>query len=199
MRSVIVGLMAAAAIVTSGCSRQDHAQSGPAIRPQTIVAPENTPVDAVPQEEPAVSRQQWRAVNDRTRNTTGNLRVSIERERGGPLVFAFATGITIEAQAYAAAPADSRSGAGGQSLAALQGGDPRVSSYLYRVIHETLAPTAAQQGGLCGKDTTRYMAVSEFVDSTGAWVFKIAAFHGDAAPGGNQDPLFCGNYAFTAD
>ncbi|MFT3728660.1 MAG: hypothetical protein QM759_12620 [Terricaulis sp.] len=198
MRSVIIVMLAAALLATGACSRRDHAQNDQGIRPQTIVAPENTPVDAVPQEEPAVSRQQWRAVNDRTRAVTGNLRVSIERQRGGPLIFAYATGVTVDAQQYQVVSADARSGVGGQSFAALVGGDPRVSAYLYKVKEETLAPTAAAAGGLCGQDTTRYLAVSEFVDATGAWVFKVAAFHGENAPGSGQDPLYCGNYAYTA-
>jgi|GEM_PF-1592453 len=198
MRSVIVLVMAGAALMFGACSRQDHGASGPQVHPQTIVSPETTHVDAVPQEEPGVSRQDWRAINDRTRAITGQLRVSIERRRGGPLVFAYANGITIEAEAYAEVPADSRSGVGGQSFAALQGGDPRVGAYLYKVNQESLAPTAVQQGGLCGQDTTHYLAVSEFVDATGAWVFKVAAFRGDNAPGGGQDPLYCGNFAYTA-
>lgn len=199
MRSVIVVMLAVAMLASGACSRRDQGQTDNGVRPQTIVAPENTPVDAVPQEEPAVSRQQWRAVNDRTRGTTGNLRVSIERQRGGPLIFAFATGITVKAQNYQVVSADARSGVGGQSFAAVLGGDPRVSAYLYRVNQETLAPTAAAAGGLCGQDTTRYLAVSEFVDASGAWVFKIAAFHGENAPGTGQDPLSCGNYAYTAE
>jgi hypothetical protein len=197
MRSVIFALLAAAALAAA-CSRQDHGATGPQIHAQTIVSPDPTPPDAVPQEEPAVSRQSWRAINDRTRNVTGNLHVSIERQRGGPIIFAYANGITIEAEAYAEVPSDSRSGVGGQSFAALEGGDPRVGAYLYKVNQESLAPTAAQQGGLCGQDTTRYLAVSEFVDATGAWMFKIAAFHGGNAPGGGQDPLYCGNFAYTA-
>ena len=48
-----------------------------------MVEPE-TRVDAVPQEEPAVARSQWRAVNDGARAITGNLRVSLEGKRGGP-------------------------------------------------------------------------------------------------------------------
>ncbi|HVV34103.1 MAG TPA: hypothetical protein VHC73_12820 [Vitreimonas sp.] len=198
MRSVIVVMLAAAVLATGACSRRDQSQNGPDVRPQTIVSPENTPVDAVPQEEPAVSRQQWRAVNDRTRNTTGNLRVSIERQRGGPLIFAYATGVTLQAQNYQVVSADARSGVGGQSFAALLGGDPRVSAWLYRVNQETLAPTAAAAGGLCGQATTRYLAVSEFVDATGAWVFKVAAFRGDIAPGSGQDPLYCGNFSYAA-
>jgi len=198
MRSVIVVLLAAAVLATAACSRRDHADNGPQVHPQTIVSPDPRQPDAVSQEEPAVARQSWRAVNDRTRNVTGNLHVSIERQRGGPLIFAYATGVTIEAQNYAEVRADARSGVGGQSFAALLGGDPRVSAYLYRVRQESLAPTVARQGGLCGLDTTRYLAVSEFVDASGAWVFRVAAFRGETAPGGGQDPLYCANFAYTA-
>ena len=55
-------------------------------------------------------------------------------------MFAFANGITVRAQAYNVVPADSRSGVGGQSFAAVLGGDPRVEAYLYRVLDENLIP-----------------------------------------------------------
>lgn len=184
-----LGLLAA-------CGDNRQAGEQPRVRSSTIVAPETTRVDSVPEEEPAVARAQWRAVNDQARSVTGNLRVSIERVRGGPVVFAFANGITIRAQAYSVVPADTRSG--GQSLAAVMGGDPRVNAYLYRVLEESTAQSAAQ-GGLCGRDTrTRFMSVSEFVDGSGRWVFKIAAFRGDDAPPSGGDPALCGAYSFTA-
>jgi hypothetical protein len=51
---------------------------------------------------------------------------------------------------------------------------------------------------LCGDAVTRHLAVSEFVDGTGRWVFKIAAFRGEAAPPSGADPQLCNTFAFTA-
>ena len=179
------------------CDRNRDNDQTPSIRASTVVEPE-TRVDTVPQEEPAVARQQWRASGDTARQVTGNLRVSLESVRGGPVIFAFASGVTVRAQPIAVAPADNRSGVGGQSFAAVLGGDPRVDANLYRVENETVSASASQ-GGLCGANTTRFMAVSEFVDNSGRWVFKIAAFRGDRAPGASgQDPGLCNSYAYQA-
>ena len=178
------------------CSGDDGDDFSAKQRPTTIVEAE-TRVDAVPQEEPAVARSQWRAVSDQARAVTGNLRVSLEGARGGPVVFAFANGITIHAQPFNVAPAESRSGAGGQSFAAVLGGDPRVDAYLYRVGSENVTPSAPR-GGLCGEAVTRFLAVSEFVDGAGRWVFKIAAFSGDTQPGSGSDAQLCNAYSYTS-
>ena len=186
-----------AALALSGCGRRRQSAESPQTSSSNVVEPE-TRVDAVPQEEPAVARSQWRAVNDQARTVVGNLRVSLESTRGGPVVFAFANGVTITAQPIHVAPADSRSGVGGQSFAAVMGGDPRVDAHIYRVVAENLTRSASQ-GGLCGADMTRHMAVSEFVDGSGRWVFKIAAFKSEAPPGrAGEDPLVCAAYSFAA-
>jgi hypothetical protein len=189
--------IAALGLMAGGCSRDNDAEQAPNVRRSTVVEPETRGVDVVPQEEPAVARSQWRAASDAARSVSGNLRVSMLGARGGPVVFAFANGVTIQAQSYAEVPADSRSGVGGQSFAAVLSGDPRVTAYLYRVQAENVTASAAQ-GGLCGEARTRYLAVSEFVDGTGRWVFKIAAFRGDDPPPSGHDPLLCNAYAFTA-
>ena len=196
MRGVVVALSVGLALCVGACSRQNHNDQASRPHSETIVEPE-TRVDSVPQEEPAVARSQWRASNDVTRNVTGNLRVSMEHLRGGPLIFAFATGVTVRAQAYQEAQAGSRSGVGGQSLAAVMGGDPRVDAYLYRVLQETVTPSAPL-GGLCGQDRTRFLAVSEFVDPSGRWVFKLAAFKGDRGPASGSAPQHCNSFSFTA-
>jgi hypothetical protein len=193
-----LAIAVAALGLLAACGQGDGSKQAPNVRASTVVEPE-TRVDAVPQEEPAVARSQWRAANEHARTVTGNLRVSLARGvRGGPLVFAFANGVTIEAQPYAVVPADSRSGVGGQSFAAVLGGDPRVDAHLYRVIVENVTLSAGE-GGLCGAAVTRNMAVSEFVDGSGRWVFKVAAFRGEATPPTNADPEFCNAYAFTAE
>lgn len=196
MRRLIFVSLALLALGVSGCDRNSGDASLPGERPQTQVDAE-TRVDTVPQEEPAIARSQWRAVNDDSRAVTGNLRVSLQGRRGGPLVFAFATGVTVVAQPYNVVPADSRSGVGGQSFAALLAGDPRVDAFLYRVVSENVTPSAPR-GGLCGEAVSRYLAVSEFVDASGRWVFKIAAFKGDAQPPSSTDPQLCNAFSYSA-
>lgn len=191
-----VAAAAVLALFSAGCGRNNNDEKAPTVRASTVVAPE-TRVDTVPQEEPAVARAQWRAANDQARGVTGNLRVSLEGARGGPVIFAFANGVTVRAQPYSVVAADSRSGVGGQSFAAVMGGDPRVDAWLYRVLDESVTQSAAR-GGLCGGDRTRHMAVSEFVDSSGRWVFKIAAIKGESEPPSGRDIHLCGAYAFTA-
>ena len=194
-RTLIVAAALSGAVAACGPNGgSDQNSQTPA---STIVTPEMR-VDAVPQEEPAVARQQWRATNDTARNVTGNLHVSLEDQRGGPVIFAFATGVTVRAQPIADVPADQRSGVGGQSFAAVLGGDPRVDAHLYRVLDEQVAHSAPQ-GGLCGNVTVKFLAVSEFVDSSSHWVFRVAAFKGDRPPGaGGDDPQLCSAYAFAA-
>ncbi|HRO02358.1 MAG TPA: hypothetical protein PLS69_01975 [Terricaulis sp.] len=196
MKRMMAAAFAALALTGAGCSRDEEGEQEPAIRASTVVVPE-TRVDAVPHEEPAVARAQWRAVGDTARAVTGNLRVSLQGNSGGPLIFAFATGITVRAQPYSVVPADTRSGAGGQSYAALLGGDPRVDVHLYRVLNENVT-TSASQGGLCGGLRTRILAVSEYVDSSGRWVFKIASFRGDGPVGAGDDTVLCNAYAYTS-
>jgi hypothetical protein len=196
MKRMILTALAVLALGVAACSRDEEGEQEASIRASTVVVPE-TRVDTVAHEEPAVARSQWRAVGDSARAVTGNLRVSIEGRRGGPVIFAFASGVTIRAQPYDVVPADSRSGVGGQSFAALLGGDPRVEVYLYRVLNENVTPSAPQ-GGLCAGMRTRTMAVSEFVDSSGRWVFKVVSFRGEESPGAGNDPILCNAYAFTA-
>jgi hypothetical protein len=195
MRRLMLAAIAAFGLVAAGCQRENEAEQAPTVRRSTVVEPETRGVDVVPQEEPAVARQQWRASSDTARTVSGNLRVSLLGPRGGPVVFAFANGVTIQAQPYAVVPANSRSGVGGQSYAAVLGGDPRVNAWLFRVQGENVTSSAAQ-GGLCGAERTRYLAVSEFVDASGRWVFRIAAFRGEGQPG--QEPTLCNAYAFTS-
>lgn len=191
----LAGALCVSALGACDPSGQDA--RAPAPRSSTVVQPE-TYVDAVAQEEPAVARQQWRIANETARTVAGNLRVSLESVRGGPVIFAFANGITVRAQPIVVIPADNRSGVGGQSFAAVLGGDPRVDVYVFRVETENVTPSAAQ-GGLCGGYRTRYMAASEFVDNSGRWVFKLASFRGDRAPGTpNDDPEHCATLAYQA-
>lgn len=182
----------------SACDRVGGSNSGaggPTIG--SVVAPEPV-VDAVPQEEPAVARSLWRAANNAAANTTGNLRVSLASVRGGPVILAFATGVTMRAQPIAVSPASEQSGVNNATFAALLGADPRVDVNLYRVQDETVVQTAPQ-GGLCGAARTSYLIISEFVDQREHWVFRVGAFRGQAPPGvRGANPQYCGAYAFEA-
>lgn len=196
MRRLILTAVAVFGLALSACNRDNGESNVPGERPQTQVEAE-TRVDTVAQEEPAIARSQWRAANDNARSVTGNLRISMQGRRGGPLAFAFATGVTVVAQPYNVVPADSRSGVGGQSFAAILGGDPRVEVYLYKVNTENVT-SSAPRGGLCGEATTTFLAVSEFVDGSGRWVFKVAAFRGDVQPPSTNDPQLCSAYSYTS-
>ncbi len=195
--AIAAAMLLLAAVAVAACTR-NHGSSQPGqVRAQTEVEPVYK-YDEVPEEEPAVARTRWRAVNDVARSMTGNLSVSIESLRGGPLLFAFANGVTLRAQPIAVSQASSRSGVTGRNFAQVLGGDPRVPAHLYRVLDETLAPTATN-GGLCGPQRTTHIVVSEFVDRTGRWVFKLASFKGSGPPGVNGvNPEFCAAYAFDS-
>lgn len=197
MRGFVLTALTALVLALGACNRDANSNQTPSTRGTSLVEPETRDPDVVPQEEPAVARSQWRAASETARTISGNLRVSLQGVRGGPLIFAFANGITVTAQPVSEVEADSRSGVGGQSFAAVLAGDPRVKAYVYRVQQENVTASAAA-GGLCGEGRTRYMAVSEFVDGTGRWVFKIAAFRGDRAPPANGDPQLCNAYAYIA-
>ncbi len=195
-KAALASLAAAGALYA--CGPQSQQARAPAARSATVVEPETIGIDTVAQEEPAVARTRWSAASVAARDALGNLHVSIESARGGPVILAFATGVTIRAQPIAVAPAASRSGVGGQSFAAILAGDPRVDAHIYRVESETIAATA-RNGGLCGKSETKHLAISEFVDASGNWVFKVAAFGAEGAPGSaGRDPGFCRTYPYAA-
>jgi hypothetical protein len=154
-------------------------------------------VDAVPQEEPGVARRLWRAQNDQARVVAGNLSVSLEEGRGGPVAMAFANGVTIRAEQLAAHGGAARTGGPEaqtfQSLLNLPG---QVDARVYRVVEERVTQSAPR-GGLCGELRTAAVAASEFVDERGRWVLRVAAFRGEAAPGENLgDPELCGLFAY---
>lgn len=197
VRSSAAALALALVFGIAACSEQDTESATGGTRAKTVVEPDNR-WEPVAQEEPAVARSQWRLANEQARDVTGNLRVSLAGARGGPVVFAFATGVTVRAQPNAVSPASNRSGVEGRSFAQLYGGDPRVDTHLYRVLDETVS-ASAPRGGLCGTSRTTHLAVSEFVDQRGRWVFKLAAFRGSGPPGVNGvNPDYCATYAFDA-
>lgn len=187
----------AACLALAACSRGPGSEDQTGVRAKTEVTPKLR-FDEVPEEEPGVARTRWRVANDVARSVTGNLQVSLVSARGGPLVFAFANGITTRAQPISVRPASDRSGVTGRNFAQVLGGDTRVPAHLYRVVDETVAATASN-GGLCGPSRATHLVVSEFVDSRGRWVFKLASFRGEGPPGvSGVDPGFCATYAYES-
>ena len=99
-------------------------QTARANSPNTVVEAE-TRVDAVPQK-----IRRWRVRSGApwaTNQRHGNLRVSLEENRrGGPLVFAFATGVDRDRPALQRRAGGFAAVSAGASFAAVAGGDPRV-------------------------------------------------------------------------
>jgi hypothetical protein len=185
-----------AVLALAGCGRDEgQAADTRAARASAIVDPEMR-VDEVSQEEPGVARRVWRAGNETARNVAGNLSVSLEQGRGGPIALAFATGITVRAEQLAAHRANTRTGgADNQTFAQLLGLPDQVDVRVYRVVDERVSQSASR-GGLCGELRTTAVAIAEFVEDT-HWVQRIAASRGTVAPGDAEgDPQMCGVFAY---
>ena len=197
--SVRFSLLSIALAVLAACNQHggqgDDADAARAGNSGVITRPD-TSVDAVASAEPGKDRHQWEASDVNTRGKTGNLTASVEG-RGGPLMLAFATGITEEGVRDVRLTASDSIGNGGASFASILRSNPDASVFLYRVDNEDLAPVV-RDGGLCGPERTTYLAVSEYVSSKGEWVFRIAAFKGQVRPGpGAQGaPALCGAYYY---
>ncbi|MGE0045075.1 MAG: hypothetical protein AB7J28_00980 [Hyphomonadaceae bacterium] len=193
-RAAALGLVA---VALAACS-QDEGQSGtnPGSRSSVVTEPELA-VDAVPQEVPGLARQRWRAANENARDVAGNLTVSLEEGRGGPLALAFANGITLRGEERAVHEGSVRINADGATFRSLLGLSPQVQTRVYRIVEETV--TLSAQQGLCGDNRTTTIAASEFVDERGRWVLRLAAFRGSVAPGeGRVNPDLCGVFAYES-
>jgi hypothetical protein len=164
--------------------------------PSPLVTSPDTDVAETASAEPGRDRRQWRATSANARTLTGNLTTSTEG-RGGPLLLAYATGITITAERDAAMKASSPMFPGAESFAEQMNVDRQADVYLYRVTDEQLSPSAAKAGGLCGADRTAHVAVSEFVGKEGNWALRVASFKGGASPGMDTDPQICGIYQYS--
>jgi hypothetical protein len=145
-----------------------------------------------------LARSRWQTANAGARDITGNLTVSLEEGRGGPLALAFANGVTLRAEELAVHEAGVRVGAASDTtFRAVLGVPSEVSARVYRVIDERTAQSATA-GGLCGREArTTAIAAAEFVDEEGDWVLRIAAFKGRRPPGERgAEPEMCGVFAF---
>jgi hypothetical protein len=175
-------------------------ESGDNARPGVggVITHPDTSVDEVASAEPGKDRHQWDAADNATRAKTGNLTASVEG-RGGPLMLAFANGITVQGERDIRVAASEAVGPGPANFAALMGANPDAGVFLYRVTGEDIA-NVAQSGGLCGGEKTSYVAVSEYVGPDGEWVFHVAAFRGNVMPGptATSAPIVCAAYHYDA-
>ena len=192
-------VVAALALTAAGCGRNGElAAPAPTERPDRS-APVTTPEGVAPvaTAEPGAVRNRWIAQTELARNLTGTMTASLEAGRGGPLILAFASGITLRLERVADQVGADRTGAGGVTFSSILGADPNAGVFIYRVADETISPSA-QGGGLCQTAAAKYVAVSEFVNRKGDWVFTLAAYRGDAQPGpqAGRDPLLCAAYGY---
>lgn len=155
-------------------------------------------VEDVVSAEPGKDRQQWRAADNESRAVLGNLTASQPDGRTGPVVLAFANGVTVSLEAVGVFNGSERTYPDGQSFADALGSDPKAGVYVYKIGDENIDQVATQ-GGLCKEKRPSHVAISEYVSATGDWVFRVAAFEGPAAPGPGSpgDPGLCGRYVFT--
>lgn len=154
-----------------------------------------------PAVEPGRGRTFWRGADQASRDGVGMLRISQISPAPGQarrLALAFAGGVTAIIEEVTIYAAEHPSGADGASFSGLFGVEPQANVYVYQIVEETVTPSAARRGGLCGAARTRHLAVSEFADAEGDWVLRIAAFAGEPTPGGETgDPALCAVYRFV--
>jgi hypothetical protein len=164
--------------------------------PTAIITRPDTDVDEVASAEPGRDRRQWRTSSSNARDFTGTVTTSTEG-RMGPLMLAFANGITVRSEKETDVRASAPIGAGPETFASRMNMPPTGKVYIYRVLEEQLSPSAAG-GGLCRARRTTHVAVSEFVGASGNWVLRIASFNGQASPGGADNPGLCDAFQYAA-
>lgn len=157
---------------------------------------------AAPMVEPGMTRRAWTPADPRTQEVTGRLTVSLPDGRTGPLVLAFANGLTYQLVAMGIHLGDDPAGLpDGRTFTALTGAPGETGVFVYRVENERV-DRIAPQGGLCGQPAaTTFVALSEHVDASGEWALHVTAFRGAGPPGPASagDPLLCGVYSFDVD
>jgi hypothetical protein len=182
-----------------GCGREQGEAA--AVRPTTAISgprtEADTRVDQVATGEPGRDRRQWRATSDTARLVTGNLTASQPEGPGGPVVLAFANGVTAHLSVIGLRTGRDQTGGLGGDFARTLGSESDAGVYVYRVIRERVDRTASR-GGLCGGVRATHVVISEYVAAEGDWRLKLAAFRGSGAPGPEAvaDPELCATYAF---
>ncbi|MDX2233242.1 MAG: hypothetical protein NW200_01975 [Hyphomonadaceae bacterium] len=199
VRTGVVVLALGLSLGLSGCGRDgDVVAPAPDTRTDRsapVTLPEG--VAAVATAEPGAIRNRWEAQTELSRTVTGNLTASLEAGRGGPLVLAFANGITMRLERVADQLGADRTGSANVTFSSTLGADPNAQVFIYRVADERLADSASR-GGLCQGGRTAHVALSEFVNRQGDWVFTLAAYRGSVqpGPGASADPQFCAAYGY---
>lgn len=191
-------LAAVSVLALTGCDEffgNKSSQANAATTQSPLVTSPDTDVAETASAEPGRDRRQWRAQSANARTLTGNVTTSTEG-RGGPLLLAYATGITITAEHDATMKGSAPISPGGPSFSEEMNLDRQADVYIYRVTDEQLSPSAARSGGLCGPDRTMHVAVSEFVGKEGEWTLRVASFKG-SSPGADSNPQFCGAYLYS--
>jgi hypothetical protein len=182
-----------------GCDQLQNAvdpKSEERSSPTAIITRPDTDVDEVASAEPGRDRRQWRTSSPNARDFTGTVTTSTEG-RMGPLMLAFANGITVKSEKETDVRASAPIGGGPETFAARMNMPPTGKVYIYRVLEEQLSPSAAG-GGLCRARRTTHVAVSEFVGASGNWVLRIASFNGQVSPGGADNPGLCDAFQYAA-
>lgn len=199
------GWLAAAGLALSlaACGAEDGPLGPSQSETRMGSAPVTTPdtrIDDVPTGEPGVDRKQWRAAGEPGLGLLGNLTASVVEGRNGPLVLAFATGVTARLERIADLRGQDRAGGELGDFAALLGVDPRAGVFVYQVMEEQRS-SSASGGGLCRADRPTFAALSEFVDDGGQWVLRIATFRGEARPGPQSQtaPNLCAVYNYVVN
>jgi len=196
-RRAFLAAVAAFALV-AGCDRVGESSVPRADEQRDSTAPVTSPegVSIVATAEPGAARNRWKAQTELTRTVAGNMTASMDGGRGGALILAFANGITMRLERIADQVGADRTGSDNVTFSSTLGADPNAAVFVYRVAEETVARSAAS-GGLCREARTTHVALSEFVNRQGDWVFTLAAYRGANPPGqGGADPLFCAAYGY---
>lgn len=150
-----------------------------------------------PEVEPGLLRQQWRAADAVANRVTGNLTASLEYVRSGPLILAFANGVTVRLESMGSVEVDSRISPSGVTFGQALKAAGAETVRLYRVMSENIEKVAPE-GGLCREARTAFVAVAEYVDGSGEWAFHAASFAGaEPGSGATGDPQLCGVYSYT--
>jgi len=193
-------LLGCAAALLSGCELVGLLgdRDGSGSDALDLTAEAETPALQMPVVEPGLARRQWRAADSAARKVTGNLTASLENVRSGPLVLAFANGVTLRLESMGRTPGETPIAPGNVSFReALGDSQGELLVNVYRVVKEDVE-RVAPEGGLCKRQPTAYVAVAEYVDGGGDWVFRTASFAGaEPGPEAQGDPVLCGAYSYS--
>ena len=203
LRGWSAAALLAAACALVGCGPEDNPLGPSKSETRLGSAPVTTPdtrVDEVPTGEPGTDRRQWRAAGEPAVGLLGNLTASVVGGRSGQLVLAFASGVTVRLERLADLRGQDPAGGALGAFSGLIGVDPRAGVFVYMVVEELRASSAAS-GGLCRAEKATHVAVSEFVDGAGQWALRVASFKGATPPGpaATGDPALCAIFNYVVN